>query len=169
MSHPRQLKEVQTEAYELFCEKNKDYSDAFADYGIVGVLVRLGDRIRRAQSISNNSVVVVQSESFRDTLIDLHNYAAMGVMLLDSARVADGTEMGEENSGSESDDNDTETVIKQCEIKSAVGARLGLGKTYTVARYDSGRITCECPWYQYHPGEECKHIKKAVQLQMLHP
>ena len=167
MSHPEQFKRVQTEAHKLFCEKNKDYSDAFADYGIVGVLVRLGDRIRRAQSISNNSVVVVQSESFRDTLIDLHNYAAMGVMLLDSARVADGTEMGEDSSGSESDDSDTETVIKQCEIKSAEWHVAG--KTYTVTRYDSGRITCECPWYQYHPGEECKHIKKAVQLQMLHP
>lgn len=167
MSHPRQLKEVQTEAYELFCEKNKNYSDAFADYGIVGVLVRLGDKLRRAQSISNNSVVVAQSESFRDTLIDIHNYAAMGVMLLDSARVADGSEMGEDSSGEESDDSDTETIIAQCEIKSAEWHVAG--KTYTVARYDSGRITCECPWYQYHPGQECKHIQKAVQLQMLHP
>jgi len=78
-----QLLAVQKEAKELFERKNADYGDAFADYGIVGVLVRLGDKVRRCQSISNKGVNVVNDEAMRDTLIDLHNYAAMAIMLYD--------------------------------------------------------------------------------------
>tara|TARA_B100000424_G_scaffold270086_1_gene268547 strand:+ start:4764 stop:5033 length:270 start_codon:yes stop_codon:yes gene_type:complete len=83
MDRPTQLREIQCEALELFTKKNTDYGDAFADYGTVGVLVRIGDKIRRMQSISNNGVTLIQDEQLRDTLIDLHNYAAMAIMCLD--------------------------------------------------------------------------------------
>ena len=79
----KQLKDVQREALELFEKKNTDYGDAFATYGTVGVIVRLGDKINRLSSITKNSVHLVEDEKIRDTLIDLHNYAAMAVMLLD--------------------------------------------------------------------------------------
>ncbi len=78
-----QYKNVQNEAIELFIKKNQDYGDAFANYGPIGVLVRIGDKISRLQSINNNGVNLVNNESLRDTLIDLHNYAAMAIMLLD--------------------------------------------------------------------------------------
>ncbi len=78
-----QLKTVQNESRELFSRKNADYGDAFATYGTIGVLVRLGDKIQRLSSITKKSVTLVDDESLRDTLIDLHNYAAMAVMLLD--------------------------------------------------------------------------------------
>jgi hypothetical protein len=55
-----QMKTVQAEALELFTNK-----------------------IQRALSISKNGVVLVEDEKIRDTLLDLHNYAAMGLMLLD--------------------------------------------------------------------------------------
>ena len=42
----------------------------------MGVLVQMGDKIDRLQSITNTSVNLVKTESLRDTLIDLHNYAA---------------------------------------------------------------------------------------------
>jgi hypothetical protein len=77
-----QMKSVQLEALELFRKKNADYGDAFADYGPVGVLVRMGDKIRRSASITRNGVKI-DSERLRDTLIDLHNYSAMAIMLLD--------------------------------------------------------------------------------------
>ena len=79
----KQYINVQKEAIELFRKKNQDYGDAFANYGTVGVLVRLGDKIARCQSISNKGISLVQDEKLRDTLIDLHNYAAMAIMLLD--------------------------------------------------------------------------------------
>jgi hypothetical protein len=74
---------VQSEGLELFKKKNSDYGDAFASYGVIGVLVRMGDKILRAQSITNSSIALVNSETLRDTLIDLHNYSAMAIMLLD--------------------------------------------------------------------------------------
>ena len=79
-----QMKKVQEEACELFERKNKDYGDSFATYGPVGVLVRMGDKISRLVSLEKNGVNLVDDESMRDTLIDLHNYAAMAVMLIDN-------------------------------------------------------------------------------------
>jgi hypothetical protein len=82
-SRVSQMQLVQNEGLELFKKKNQDYGDAFAKYGVLGVLVRMGDKIARLQSISTKSVSLVNSESLRDTLIDLHNYSAMAIMLLD--------------------------------------------------------------------------------------
>ena len=81
-----QLLAVQKEGLELFTRKNADYGDSFATYGAVGVIVRMGDKINRLSSVTKNGVNLVQTESIRDTLIDLHNYAAMAVMLLDDGK-----------------------------------------------------------------------------------
>lgn len=78
-----QMMHVQKEALKLFKKKNADYGDAFATFGVVGVLVRIEDKIKRSLSISKNGVTLVDDEKIRDTLIDLHNYAAMAIMLLD--------------------------------------------------------------------------------------
>jgi hypothetical protein len=78
-----QMTKVQNEANELFRKKNNDYGDAFANYGPLGVIVRMGDKIQRLVSISKNGINFVSNESIRDTLIDLHNYAAMAIMLID--------------------------------------------------------------------------------------
>ena len=84
-----QMKTVHTESLELFTRKNADYGDAFATYGPVGVIVRMGDKIQRLLSVSKKGVALVDSESLRDTLIDLHNYAAMAVMLIDEVGVGE--------------------------------------------------------------------------------
>ena len=83
MERPNQLAKVQHEALELFKKKNKDYGDSFATYGPIGVIVRIGDKISRLNSITKNGINMVNDESLRDTLIDLHNYSAMAVMLMD--------------------------------------------------------------------------------------
>jgi hypothetical protein len=83
MSRIEQMKIIQSEALELFTRKNTDYGDAFAKYGVIGVLMRIEDKIQRALAITKNGVNLVNDESMRDTLIDLHNYAAMALMLLD--------------------------------------------------------------------------------------
>ena len=81
-----QMEEVQKEALELFRQKNMDYGDAFATYGPVGVIVRMGDKIQRLLSVSKKGITLVDNESLRDTLIDLHNYSAMTIMLMDEQR-----------------------------------------------------------------------------------
>ena len=78
-----QMKKIQKEALELFEKKNTDYGDAFATYGPVGVIVRMGDKISRLQSVSKTGINMVETEKIRDTLIDLHNYSAMAIMLID--------------------------------------------------------------------------------------
>ena len=83
MDRVAQYKAVHKEAIDLFKKKNTDYGDAFANFGPVGVIVRMGDKINRLASVTGSSVSLVKSESIRDTLIDLHNYAAMAIMLMD--------------------------------------------------------------------------------------
>lgn len=78
-----QFTKVQKEALELFTKKNKDYGDAFAEFGTIGVIMRMRDKLSRYINISNLSIQLVDDEGIRDTLIDLHNYTAMAIMLLD--------------------------------------------------------------------------------------
>jgi hypothetical protein len=78
-----QMKTIQKEALSTFTKKNHDYGDSFATYGPVGVIVRIGDKIQRLQSVTRKGISMVNDESIRDTLMDLHNYCAMAVMLMD--------------------------------------------------------------------------------------
>jgi len=80
-----QMRKVHAEALALFESKNQCYGDAFAVFGPIGVIVRLGDKIHRLSSITRSGISLVSSESVRDTLVDLHNYAAMAIMLLDES------------------------------------------------------------------------------------
>ena len=83
MNRVEQMKTIQHEALELFTRKNIDYGDAFAKYGVIGVLMRMEDKLHRCMSITNKGVNLINDEGMRDTLIDLHNYSAMALMLLD--------------------------------------------------------------------------------------
>jgi hypothetical protein len=78
----QQMIEVQQTGLELFKKKNADYGDAFAKYGTIGVLMRIEDKIQRSISITKNGINLVNDESLKDTLIDLHNYAAMALILI---------------------------------------------------------------------------------------
>lgn len=81
MNRIEQMKQIQSEALEIFIKKNADYGDAFAKYGVIGVLMRIEDKIQRSLSITKNGVNLVNDEGLKDTLLDLHNYAAMALML----------------------------------------------------------------------------------------
>ena len=83
MNRQEQMLKIQKEAFELFTKKNTDYGDAFAEFGVIGVLMRIEDKIKRSLSITKNGVNLVNDESIRDTMLDLHNYSAMALMLLD--------------------------------------------------------------------------------------
>lgn len=83
MNRVEQMKQIQSEALALFTKKNIDYGDAFAKYGVIGVLMRIEDKIQRSLSITKKGVNMVKDENIKDTLLDLHNYAAMALMLLE--------------------------------------------------------------------------------------
>ena len=44
MNRVQQMKKVQEEGLELFKRKNSDYGDSFANYGPIGVIIRMGDK-----------------------------------------------------------------------------------------------------------------------------
>ncbi len=83
MSRIENFKKIQNEGLELFIKKNTDYGDAFALYGVVGVLIRMQDKLARYISINKTNINLVDNESIRDTLIDLMNYSGMALLLLD--------------------------------------------------------------------------------------
>jgi hypothetical protein len=83
MNRVEQMKKIQAESLELFTRKNADYGNAFSEFGVIGVLMRIEDKLRRAMSITKNGVNLVKDEGIRDTIIDLHNYSAMALMLMD--------------------------------------------------------------------------------------
>jgi hypothetical protein len=87
MNRVEQMRDIQGKALELFTRKNADYGDAFAKYGIIGVLMRIEDKIQRSLSITKNGVNLVSDEGIKDTLLDLHNYAAMALMLLEENKL----------------------------------------------------------------------------------
>jgi len=77
------FKKIQDEGFELFKQKNADYGNAFEECGVIGILVRMNDKVKRMQNISKTSITVVNTESLRDTLVDLQNYATLAVLELD--------------------------------------------------------------------------------------
>jgi hypothetical protein len=107
MDRVEQMKQVQSNALELFRKKNIDYGDAFAKFGVIGVLMRIEDKIQRSLSITNNGVNLVNDEGIKDTLLDLHNYAAMALMLLNE----NNTEKSTENKKVNDTKKETQTTI----------------------------------------------------------
>jgi hypothetical protein len=87
---PAKSARVFLEAMELQARKNADYADSKADpyrnfrmcaEGDIpvwkGVWVRLGDKWSRLQKYVKGSEMAVSSESGRDTMLDLINYACI--------------------------------------------------------------------------------------------
>lgn len=69
------------EASDLYRRKNADYGDAWQLCGIVGIFVRLLDKLQRANHLVLRGRVEVESETLRDTLLDAANYCLLGIML----------------------------------------------------------------------------------------
>ena len=132
--------------------KNTDYGDAFATYGTVGVLVRLGDKIHRIQSITNKGITLNEDEKLRDTLMDLHNYAAMALMLLDENRQAR--------------DSPDKTPIKKWTITGNTGS---YERTCITDNNGNTTDTCSCPSFTYcrEAKRTCKHIKNETQYKCM--
>lgn len=80
------FRKIQDSCFEIFKTKNNDYGDAFEKYGTLGVLVRINDKLSRYTNISKNSIQIsVSDETLKDTLMDLHNYAAMAIMCIEDS------------------------------------------------------------------------------------
>ena len=81
------FREITEEMRTLYERKNADYGDSFEkscdEWGLISCVIRLSDKIARLKSLCRNGETRVEDESLRDTLIDLANYAVMGIGWLD--------------------------------------------------------------------------------------
>lgn len=82
LTNVEMFEKIQLEAFELFKKKNADYGDAFEIFGPIGVIIRIFDKMNRLKTLSKDKIEI-KTESIRDTLLDLHNYSAICIMLLD--------------------------------------------------------------------------------------
>ncbi len=78
-----QMKVIHQEALELFTRRNIDYGDEFAKYGVIGVLMRIEDKIQRSTSMNKDGVYLINDTEIMTTLLDLNVYSAMILQLLD--------------------------------------------------------------------------------------
>ena len=81
------FREITEEMRTLYERKNADYGDSFEkscdEWGFGSCVSRLSDKRERLKSVRRNGETRVEDESLRDTLIDLANYAVMGIGWLD--------------------------------------------------------------------------------------
>ena len=79
----KNLTNKQKEGLDLFVKKNSDYGDAFATFGVIGIVVRIQDKLARLVNImKSDNKSTKTAESIEDTNIDLFNYSTMALMLL---------------------------------------------------------------------------------------
>lgn len=82
--------QLSIECRAIFEAKNKDYGDSFREDGLLGVLIRSKDKLNRAITLaSNQGEAAVRTETMRDTLLDLSNYAKMGVIVHEDPHLED--------------------------------------------------------------------------------
>ena len=67
---------------DVYVPKNTDYGDAFELCGVPGVMVRIGDKLQRIKNLRSSPGGPRVNESIHDTVIDIANYAGIGMMLL---------------------------------------------------------------------------------------
>tara|TARA_B100001094_G_C18029413_1_gene719304 strand:+ start:112 stop:588 length:477 start_codon:yes stop_codon:yes gene_type:complete len=67
----------------IFKKKNEDYGNAFLDYNVIGILVRMVDKINRINNLkNNNNNPKVIDENIDDTFLDLFNYSILALCLI---------------------------------------------------------------------------------------
>lgn len=78
--HNKNSQQIYQESRDLFEKKNNDYGDAFMDYTTIGILVRLGDKIKRTENLIQKNQP--NFESIDDSLFDSFNYVILALMLI---------------------------------------------------------------------------------------
>ena len=77
---PRDHQEIIQENLALFIRKNQDYGDSFQDFQMIGIIVRLNDKINRLLTLMRNKTLQVKDEAIEDTMNDLYNYGILALM-----------------------------------------------------------------------------------------
>ena len=57
--HKKNMDQIYKQSRELFEKKNNDYGDNFMDYITIGILVRLGDKIKRTENLWQKKILIL--------------------------------------------------------------------------------------------------------------
>lgn len=83
MMKKKDQQEITQENMKLFIRKNHDYGDSFQDFQMIGIIVRLNDKINRILTLLQNQDNKVKDEAIEDTINDLYNYGILALMYKD--------------------------------------------------------------------------------------
>lgn len=71
------------EMLKTFINKNIDYGSSYAVDDVIGVIIRLGDKMQRLKTLNKHGYqIMVKEESLLDTLKDIANYAVIAQVLM---------------------------------------------------------------------------------------
>ena len=70
------------ECRDIFAKKNSDYGNSFLDFSLIGILVRLNDKINRTDNLIKLKKEHINYESINDTIIDSFNYIILALLLI---------------------------------------------------------------------------------------
>jgi hypothetical protein len=75
-------KEIIEANRDLFIRKNQDYGNSFEDFKLIGIIVRLNDKINRICTLleKRSTGPQVNDEAIEDTINDLYNYGILALM-----------------------------------------------------------------------------------------
>jgi len=68
----------------ILINKNNDYGNAYKEFGLIGILARINEKIKRCLTISNSSIIYNKDEKLKDTLQDLINYSILAIIELEN-------------------------------------------------------------------------------------
>ncbi len=84
MNETEDIRKIFTEFGDIFTKKNVDYGNSFAEFGVLGVVIRMNDKMNRIKQLIKNGKEnrEVKDETIEDTIRDLGVYCGMCLMLL---------------------------------------------------------------------------------------
>lgn len=89
MTNESKFKEITEEMNNLYEAKNHDYGNSFSktyeEYGLLALIIRLEDKLNRLKTLEKTDISV-KNESKRDTLMDIANYAVLGIIELEKEK-----------------------------------------------------------------------------------
>lgn len=75
------MTDIYNNCYLTFQLKNADYGNSFVDFGLIGIIVRINDKINRLKKITVTTPNII-NEKIEDTLMDLINYTIISHLII---------------------------------------------------------------------------------------
>lgn len=81
-----EFEDICADCEEIFIAKNEEYGNAIVETGLLGACVELVGTVARLKKLvlKSGNGGIESTEAIRNVLSDTHNYAVIGIMMMDS-------------------------------------------------------------------------------------